>query len=770
MVERGGSAAPGGELLFGDEELAAMNAVLLGGAERRRPLSVVDERAEVTPVEVPGSPTRPTLRQRAFNPLDVLVDAAFARDAGDASWHQRDDDGIEPAAPRAPPPGFPLPPPSVPRPAAATAPATPARSTRPLPAIDPSALSLPPAEEAARPTAPAASPPRVTAPQFPVATDDASLRTSPSPPPPPPPSSSGAADPARPRTTAPSLPVAVPSPPAPVDPARLKTVPSMPSVIPSSPSPSTPSPSSVASSVPPALVNAVLAATAPASPAPPAAPVSASPSPAVSVPAAAPSSLPPVPPPAAAVSPPPAPTTPAVAGDARLKTTPSLSVATPQPAVAADGRPKTTPSMAVASPAVPSPAAAAPATPAAPPTSDARARPAVPSPPTPLPRSPAAVTNGTPATPPRAPLAASMEDAVFSSSPPPGPETLRDAAPEPPSFRVVVAPVTPRLDAIPVAMPAAASPAPARHQHDAEEIEAAEIEEVSEEPPAAVAGVRVAPPVPPRRSAPPAHAEPGAEPEARGRPRRRRRAKPWFEEVFDESWLATLPAVEPAQTEREAGFLADALNLQPGASVLDVGCGVGSHAVALAVRGHEVTGLDLSLPLIIRAADGARQAGVNVNFVHGDMREMTFDAQFDAAYCYFTTFGYFDDDTNRAVAALVNKALKPGGRFLIDVVNRDFLLTEVPARLWWQADGCMVLEELDFNYFTSRLQNRRSIVFEDARQLEFDVSVRAYSLHEIGKLLHAAGFRVTEVSGSAHTRGRFFGGESRQILIVAEKK
>jgi ubiquinone/menaquinone biosynthesis C-methylase UbiE len=63
-----------------------------------------------------------------------------------------------------------------------------------------------------------------------------------------------------------------------------------------------------------------------------------------------------------------------------------------------------------------------------------------------------------------------------------------------------------------------------------------------------------------------------------------------------------------------------------------------------------VTGLDLSLPLLIRAADAARRIGVAVNFVHGDMREMSFDAEFDGAYCVFTSFGYFDDDTNRNVA------------------------------------------------------------------------------------------------------------------------
>jgi SAM-dependent methyltransferase len=257
---------------------------------------------------------------------------------------------------------------------------------------------------------------------------------------------------------------------------------------------------------------------------------------------------------------------------------------------------------------------------------------------------------------------------------------------------------------------------------------------------------------------------------AEERPRRKRRAKQWFEEIFDEDYLRTLPFMTPRQTEREASFILEALGVQQTANLLDVGCGYGRHAIELVQKGLIVTGLDLSLPLLIRAADAARRVGVNVNFVHGDMRELSFDAEFDAAYCYFTSFGYFDDDSNRKVAASIAKALKPGGRFLLDVVNRDFLVGDLPTRVWWQGEGCVVLEEVDFNYFTSRLQVQRSIVFEDGRQSEQEISIRAYSLHEVGKVLHHAGFRVIEVSGGLSLRGRFFGTTSRQILVVAEKR
>jgi len=254
------------------------------------------------------------------------------------------------------------------------------------------------------------------------------------------------------------------------------------------------------------------------------------------------------------------------------------------------------------------------------------------------------------------------------------------------------------------------------------------------------------------------------------RPRRPKRSKPWFEEVFDEDYLRTLPFMRADQTLREVEFISDALRVAPGTEILDIACGYGRHAIELVQRGYNVTGLDLSLPLLIRAADEAQRRALSVNFVHADMREMAFEKQFDGAYSMLTSFGYFDEDTNLRVAERIGRALKPGARFLLDVVNRDYVVSDLPVRVWWEGTGCVVLEEVDFNFHTSRIVTHRSIVFEDGRQLEQEISVRAYSLHEIGRLLRQAGFRVMDVSGSLNTRGQFFGNVSRSLLIVAEKR
>lgn len=254
------------------------------------------------------------------------------------------------------------------------------------------------------------------------------------------------------------------------------------------------------------------------------------------------------------------------------------------------------------------------------------------------------------------------------------------------------------------------------------------------------------------------------------RPRRPKRSKPWFEEVFDESYLRTLPFMTAEQTLQEVDFIESSLGLPRGSEVLDVGCGYGRHAIELVQRGLSVTGVDLSLPLLIRAADESQRRSVAVNFVHTDMREMSFERQFSGAYCMLTSFGYFDDESNLRVAEGIARALKPGGRFLIDVVNRDYVVGDLPARVWWEGDGCVVLEEVDFNFNTNRILTHRSVVFEDGQQLEQEISVRVYSLHELGKLLRQAGFRVIEVSGSIPTRGHFFGAHSRNLLILAERR
>jgi 2-polyprenyl-3-methyl-5-hydroxy-6-metoxy-1,4-benzoquinol methylase len=304
-----------------------------------------------------------------------------------------------------------------------------------------------------------------------------------------------------------------------------------------------------------------------------------------------------------------------------------------------------------------------------------------------------------------------------------------------------------------------------------------ELEEVAEAPP--VPSVpppppSAAPPPPPSLSSVPSRERPPPPPKAPAPPAEpdtgKRARRKWWEEFFNDIYFRTVPLPQPRTIAAQTEFMVQRLGLRPGMSVLDVGCGLGLHAVELARLGISVVGLDLSPSMLARASSEAKELGLTIEFVQGDMREMTFEASFDAVLSWGTTFGYFDDDQNRQVVERLHRALKPGGLLLLDVVNRDYVFKTQPNNVWFQGDGCVVMEESNANFINSRLTVRRQVMLDDGRQSETVYSIRLYALHELGQLLHQRGFRVVEVSGREATPGVFFGAESPRLLVVAERR
>jgi SAM-dependent methyltransferase len=253
---------------------------------------------------------------------------------------------------------------------------------------------------------------------------------------------------------------------------------------------------------------------------------------------------------------------------------------------------------------------------------------------------------------------------------------------------------------------------------------------------------------------------------SRPQPRRRQ----WWETLFSDDYLRTVVRPTSAQISRQVDFMQASLGVTKGTALLDVGCGLGQHALEFARRGCLVVALDLALPMITRAAEDAQQEGLRINFLHKDIRDIGFEGTFDAVVCVGTTFGFFDDEQNREVLGRLANALKPGGRLLLEVVNRDHVLDSQPNLQWFEGDGCVVMEESDFNYYSSRITVKRTMMREDGRQTESEYSIRLYALHELGQMMQAAGFRVKEVSGGQATRGVFFGAQSNRIILLAERR
>jgi SAM-dependent methyltransferase len=296
---------------------------------------------------------------------------------------------------------------------------------------------------------------------------------------------------------------------------------------------------------------------------------------------------------------------------------------------------------------------------------------------------------------------------------------------------------------------------------------------------------KASPPPPPEKAVPPPPPEKAAKPPTAPPPPAKSPSAPlpaasaasgarkrgWYDEAFGEHYANVSPLDADASAEADAVFIRKVAELSAGMSLLDVGCGDGRHCFALANLGLMVTGLDNSLAQLIRAAQRNEATEAGITLLQGDMRSLPRDRTYDVVTCLGSTLGYFEsEEQNRQTLQELTEVLRPGGKLVLHVFNRDYLVAVMPCRSWWQGRGCLVLDVADMNYFTNRMRVHRTIVFEDGRQFEHHMYIRAFSLHELGKMLSTMGMRVLEVSGSRDTRGRFYGATSSEIWIVAQRR
>jgi SAM-dependent methyltransferase len=217
----------------------------------------------------------------------------------------------------------------------------------------------------------------------------------------------------------------------------------------------------------------------------------------------------------------------------------------------------------------------------------------------------------------------------------------------------------------------------------------------------------------------------------------------WYEGFFGHDYLHFHLLGGEWLEERTAGqcdFLVTALGLEPGARVLDLCCGQGRHAVELARRGYAVTGLDLSEYLLGLAAERAERAGVSVEFVRRDMRDLPWTDEFDAVVNMFTAFGYLETDAeDEKVLHAVRRCLKPAGRLVLDLHNRELTAICFRPRHWEEHEGHLILDDLRWDGPQGRLHLARTIIAPDGRRREHGFALRIYSQSELNGMLTRAG-------------------------------
>ncbi|ONI77088.1 methyltransferase [Actinosynnema sp. ALI-1.44] len=205
----------------------------------------------------------------------------------------------------------------------------------------------------------------------------------------------------------------------------------------------------------------------------------------------------------------------------------------------------------------------------------------------------------------------------------------------------------------------------------------------------------------------------------------------FFTELPNEFWRRLAP--DPAA---EVGFAERHLRLAAGARVLDVPCGSGRHSVALAARGYRVTGVDSSREAIVHA----RSLSTDVRWVEADMRDVPGDG-FDAAICMGNSFGYMDYAGSRRFLEALARAVRPGGRLLMDIgVTAESVLPGFDGgREPMVAGDITAYAESGYDVTTSRLTTEYRFVRGDQEHLGTAV-YQVFTTGQLGELLAGAGF------------------------------
>ncbi len=244
----------------------------------------------------------------------------------------------------------------------------------------------------------------------------------------------------------------------------------------------------------------------------------------------------------------------------------------------------------------------------------------------------------------------------------------------------------------------------------------------------------------------------------------------WINEYFGEEYLR-LYHFPPERTSPEVHFVDRELRRrESGLNMLDLCCGQGRHAVPLAMKGWQVTGLDLQQHLLDHAEKLAAENATSVKWLQGDMRKLPLaDEEFDVVINLFTAFGYFDDAQNAGVIREVSRVLKPGGWFIIDVANRPYMLKNAkPQSEKILPDGAVVKNDWRWDERSGRYTHRQRILREGEEPRDLTHSVRVYSTDELAGMLYDADFIIDSLSGGFH--GEKINVAAPRLVVIAQKQ
>jgi SAM-dependent methyltransferase len=239
---------------------------------------------------------------------------------------------------------------------------------------------------------------------------------------------------------------------------------------------------------------------------------------------------------------------------------------------------------------------------------------------------------------------------------------------------------------------------------------------------------------------------------------------PWYVESFKEDYLKIYAHRTDEAAASEVNQIMRMIQMDPGASVLDLCCGNGRHSRQLSCRGMRVTGIDLSTVLLDKA-ESKNDKG-HIRYFQSDVRYIPFYEEFDVVLNLFTSFGYFEEtEENLKVFQAMSRALKQKGRFLIDFLNPQYVRQNLVPYSEREAEGLTIRERRQIDGHKVHKQ----IEIEDGgKPRVYEEQVRLFEFPEMQTLLNDAGLRVGAVYGDFNM-SPYDAHSSERMIIQGDK-
>jgi len=257
-------------------------------------------------------------------------------------------------------------------------------------------------------------------------------------------------------------------------------------------------------------------------------------------------------------------------------------------------------------------------------------------------------------------------------------------------------------------------------------------------------------------------------PEPSTPPHARAKASPdWLLGYFNADYQRfVLTQISQERTERQVRFLLKRLPSPLAGPLLDLGCGLGRHALALAGHGYQVTGRDIVPSYLEVAQQQALGADLSARFEAGDMRALVDPPTFSAILFLWSSFGYFSDEENQATLDGTARALLPNGMLFLDLENRERTLRHFQRDSWRRCGPGWVLERNRFLLASDTLITRK-IYLDGSGCREAERRLKLYPLATLQRMLSQAGLTVEEVLGGEEEEP--YSLDSRRMWLVARR-